>query len=204
MDERASSAPRGPTSQDLIHGLQIGDDACFEALVRQQGPRLLGAARRILRDEEDARDAVQEAFLSAFRSIGDFAEHSQIGTWLHRICVNACLMKLRGRRRKPETSIEDLLPRFLEDGHHETIPCEWKPADELLMQREVRDLVRESMALLPESHRTVLLLRDIEDLTTEETATALGVTTTVVKVRLHRARQALRALLENAFSRSDA
>jgi RNA polymerase sigma-70 factor (ECF subfamily) len=178
----------------------------FEAMVRSFGPRLLSVARRFLRDEEDARDAVQEGFLSAYRSIGTFQGGSQISTWLHRIVVNACLMRLRSRQRKPEESIEELLPRFAEDGHQVAHPTpEWEgSAEELLARRETREMVRKAIDRLPDSYRAVLLLRDIEELSTEEAARLVGITENAVKIRRHRARQALRTLLEPQFRRSPA
>jgi RNA polymerase sigma-70 factor (ECF subfamily) len=179
----------------LLAALRAGSDAAYEALVRREGPRMLAVARRLLGDGEDARDAVQEAFVSAFRSIGSFAGESRLSTWLHRIVVNAALMKLRTRRRKPEQPIDDLLPRFEADGHRRDPGRPWQPA-ERLERRETRTRVREAIARLPESYRTVLLLRDIEELDTAEVAELLGVSTGVVKTRLHRARQALRTLLD--------
>lgn len=171
-------------------------EAC-EQLVQEQLPRLLAVARRILRDEDAARDAVQEAFAAAFRHLDGFAGQAKVSTWLHRITVNAALMRLRSRAARPETSLEALLPDFEPDGHHSHHPPAWRQApDELLRQEEVRTLVREAIDRLPESFRTVLVLRDIEELDTAETAELLRVSVAAVKVRLHRARQALRALLE--------
>ena len=182
---------------DLVARLRAGSDAAYEELVRAQGARLLAVARRLLRSEEDARDAVQDAFISAFRAIDRFEGGSRLSTWLHRIVVNAALMKLRSQQRKPETSIEDLLPRFLEDGHFAEPPAEWQQtADQALERHETRELVRQAIDGLPENYRTVLLLRDIEELDTAETAEALGVTANAVKIRLHRARQALRGQLD--------
>ncbi|MGH7966890.1 MAG: RNA polymerase sigma factor [Candidatus Binatia bacterium] len=184
----------------LLVGLRTGDEVAFERLVRAYSGRMLAVARRLLRNEEDARDAVQDAFLSAFRAFDDFAESAQLSTWLHRIVVNAALMKLRTRRRRPEESIDDLLPNFLEDGHHAQPVTEWRETAEVAMQRgETRAIVRECIDRLPETYRTVLLLRDIEDLDTEEAARLLGISSNAVKVRLHRARQALRTLLDPHF-----
>lgn len=158
---------------------------------------MLAVARRFLRNEEDARDAVQEAFVSAFRSIPRFEAGSKISTWLHRIVVNAALMRLRSRRRKPEESIEELLPGYLEDGHRANPGPRWpETAEESLQRAETRALVRRSIDDLPDTYREVLLLRDIEGFDTSESATLLGVTPNAIKVRLHRARQALRELLE--------
>jgi RNA polymerase sigma-70 factor, ECF subfamily len=186
----------------LLARLRSGDAEAFEGLVRSRTPRLLALARRLLRNEDDARDAVQDAFVNAFRSLDSFEGGCQLSTWLHRITVNACLMRLRTRRRKPEEPIETMLPGFLEDGHHASHPPEWRDdAETLLQRREHRDFVRACIDRLPETYRTVLLLRDIEELDTREAARALGVSESTLKVRLHRARQALRSLLEPRFCR---
>lgn len=187
--------------QGLLDRLQRGDDAAFEQLVRSHSARLLVTARRFARNEDDARDILQEAFLSAFKAIGAFNGRSKLSTWLHRIVVNAALMRARSRRRRPEESIDDLLPRFAEDGH---FAADSQPRDlptERFEQRETRQLVRRCIDALPETYREVLLLRDIEELNTEEVADLLETTSTAVKVRLHRARQALRALLEREMIR---
>jgi RNA polymerase sigma-70 factor (ECF subfamily) len=184
----------------LLAELAEGDERAFERLVREQGPRLLAVSRRFLRNEEDARDAVQEAFLSAFRSLAKFERTSKISTWLHRIAVNCCLMRLRTRRRKPEQPIEDFLPQFAEDGHQIHPSFSWKgSAETLLEEGETRRIVRDAIDRLPESYRSVLLLRDIEELTTDETAALLDVSANAVKIRLHRARQALRGVLDAHF-----
>jgi len=93
------------SERDLVSRLRRGDEDAFERLVREHGGRLLAVARRFLREEEEARDAVQECFLSAFRALDRFDQASRLSTWLHRIVINACLMRLRTRRRKPEEPI---------------------------------------------------------------------------------------------------
>jgi RNA polymerase sigma-70 factor (ECF subfamily) len=188
---------------DLLARLRAGEDDAFEELVRQNAGRLLAVARRYLKTDEDAQDVVQETFLSAFRSLDRFEGSSRLSTWLHRIAVNAALMKLRTRRRKPEESIEELLPRFRDDGHPFRPAIPWKPlSDEILGQKQTRALVQSCIDRLPESYRHVLLLRDIEEFDTEETAEILGISPNAVKTRLHRARQALRGLLNPHFRRS--
>ncbi len=182
---------------ELVEKLRSGDDAAYATLVQTQSGRMLAVARRMLGDEADAQDAVQEAFISAWKAIERFAGVSRLSTWLHRIVVNAALMKLRSRKRRPEVSIEALLPGFLEDGHHQSEPVAWKKsAQDLLESRETRDFVRELIDQLPQDYRNVLLLRDIEELDTRESAELLGVTPNAVKIRLHRARLALRGLLD--------
>jgi RNA polymerase sigma-70 factor, ECF subfamily len=180
----------------LVARLRQGDAAAFEQLVRTQGPRMLAVAKRFLQNDEDAADAVQEAFVSAYRSIGSFAAESKLGTWLHRVVVNAALMRLRSRRRKPEVSIESLLPQFLADGHQAKSSVKWPETSLLLERRETLELVRRLIDQLPDGYREVLLIRDIDGLNTEETANMLGLSISAVKVRLHRARQALRTLLD--------
>jgi len=186
---------------ELIRRLQAGDGDAFEQLVRTYGGRLLAVARRFVRSEADAQDIVQAAYLSAFRSVQGFEGNCQIGTWLHRIVVNQALMKLRTRRRKPEESIEALLPAFQDDGHHAEQFSDWGvPADVLLERQETRATVRACIDLLPANYREVLMLRDIEELPTQDVAQMLNLTPTAVKVRLHRARQALSTLLRNEYA----
>lgn len=184
----------------MIQRLRAGDEAAFEEVVRRYGGRLLAVARRILQSEDDAQDAVQEGFLSAFRALDQFKETARLSTWLHRIVVNAALMKQRSRARRAEDSIEELLPNFVEDGHQSNPAVPWRePLEELVANKETRERVRASIDRLPEIYRTVLTLRDIEDLDTGETAKLLGVSPNVVKIRLHRSRQALRTLLNPLF-----
>jgi RNA polymerase sigma-70 factor (ECF subfamily) len=202
-----STAP-GPGSWEaermLLADLRAGESEAFETLVRAHAPRLLSVARRYFRSEEDARDAVQEAFISAFKSIARFKGDSSLSTWLHRITVNAALMKIRSGARRPETSIEELLPKFDQDGHHASAIQEWpESAEEIVFRDETRARVREAIEKLPETFRTVLLLRDIEELDTDEVARMLNVTPNAVKIRLHRARQALRTLLDPIVGGSD-
>ena len=189
--------PSAADEAGLVERLRAGEEVAYEELVRSHGGRLLAVARRFLRNEEEARDAVQDAFLSAFRNIGRFEGQARLSTWLHRIVVNAALMKLRTRRRKPETPIEELLPGFLEDGHMAQQAVAWRRQDPDPAERnELRALVVDKIQELPEGYRNVIMLRDIEDLDTEETAELMGLSTGAVKTRLHRARQALRSLLD--------
>jgi RNA polymerase sigma-70 factor (ECF subfamily) len=189
---------------ELLRGLRAGKDEAFATLVRSHGGRMLAVARRFLSNEEDARDAVQDAFLSAFRAIDRFEGDAKLSTWLHRIVVNASLMKLRTRRRRPEGKIDDLLPHFLENGHQAEPAAQWpRSADALIESAENRSLVRAAIDELPENYRTVLLLRDIEEYDTQQAAEALGLSRAAVKTRLHRARQALRQLLDEHFRLED-
>jgi RNA polymerase sigma-70 factor (ECF subfamily) len=202
MQTPIATPPMPPMSRanadvELVAGLQRGDEAAFEELVRTHSGRLLSVARRFLGNSEDAQDAVQDSFIRAFKAIHTFEARAQLHTWLHRILVNTALMKLRERRRRPTESIEELLPTFSPDGHQTVASRDW--SDALLERKETAAIVREAIAMLPDQYREVLVLRDIEDRDTAEVAQILGTSSNVVKVRLHRARQALRTLLDREF-----
>jgi len=194
------NGPSGRHGAEAIDRLRQGDAAVWEETVRVHAGRMLGVARRLLRNEDDAIDALQEAFLQAFRSVDRFRGDCLLSTWLHRIVVNACLAKLRRASRSREKGIEDLLPAFAEDGHRARPVEPWTPAVDDVEREEVRARVRALIARLPLGHRAVLILRDIEELPTGETASILRISENAVKVRLHRARLALQGLLEREFA----
>lgn len=155
--------------------------------------RLLGVARRILVNEEDARDALQDALVSAYDARHRFRGEALWSTWMHRILVNTCLMRIRRNGRHREIALEAMSEpsRDAVLGQESTR----EPADVALERREDAALVRLSISKLPEAYRTVVLLRDIAGYDTFQAATALGVSPNTVKVRLHRARKALRSIL---------
>jgi RNA polymerase sigma-70 factor (ECF subfamily) len=158
---------------------------------------MLAVARRLLRSEEDSADALQDAFLSAFRSLDNFEGNSTLGTWLHRIVVNVCLMRMRARSRSREVRIDETLPTFDETGHHSRPVRPWEGQALVQLTRdETRAHVRACIDRLPDPYRQILVLRDIEEFDTDATAQMLGINAGAVKTRLHRARQALRTLLE--------
>lgn len=199
IDRNPGTVPGEPAEDDaeLLAGLQAGLPEAFEELVRRETGTLLAAARRILHCEADARDAVQDAFRAAFDGIRHFERRARLSTWLRRIVVNAALMRLRRDKRRPEQPIDDLLPMFDQHGAWVSgMAAPESPIETQLDARRTRIRVRTCIARLPERYRTVLLLRDIEELDTEEAAAMLGISPNAVKVRLHRARQALRTLLE--------
>ncbi len=204
MADEAALAQAAADEQALVRRLRARDPKAFETLVRTQTPRMLAVARRMLPTDEDARDAVQDAFLNAYRSIDGFEGQARLSTWLHRIVVNAALMKLRTRRRKPEEPLELREPAFLPDGHHAIRYGSWsEDVEELAGREQTRQLVRNAILDLPENYRDVVILRDIQELSTNEAAQTLGITPNAVKIRLHRARQALRDVLDAHFRRGD-
>jgi RNA polymerase sigma-70 factor, ECF subfamily len=198
MDAAISYGPsaRERAERQLVAALQRGDDASYEVLVREYGGGMLAIARRLMRNEDDAREALQDAFLQAFRSIRFFREQARLSTWLHRIVVNAALMRLRAASRRPQVVSEELLPHFDAEGHHAdpVRPLPMSPED-ALEHHETRAQVRAAIAELPEQYRAVIVLRDFEELSSAEAAQVLGISENAVKIRLHRARQALRTLL---------
>ncbi len=188
---------QGDDEEGLVAALRAGEAAAFETVVRRYGPRLLATGRRILRDDALAEDCLQETFLKAFDNIGGFEGRSALGTWLHSILVNQALMKLRKIKRERHEQIDDLMPQF--DSNACRIEAPWSylaTPDELLEQDQTRALVQSKIDQLPESYRIVLQLRDIEEFDTETVAAMLDITPGAAKVRLHRARAALKVLLE--------
>lgn len=185
----------------IVAGLRAGEDRAFELLVRTYAGPLRAVALRLLQNQADADDAVQEALLSAYRGFTNFRADARLGTWLHRIVVNAALQRLRRKRPTDDTeALSELLPRFSEAGYPEHFHQPWTSSiDDLVARAETRESVRDMIDRLPESYRTVLILRDIEELDTQEAADLLGITPATLKVRLHRARQALRNLFERSL-----
>ncbi len=205
--------------QELLAALQAGDDRAFERLVRMYIDPLHAVALRLLQNPADADEVVQEAFLSAYRNLSGFRGDARLKTWLHRIVVNAALQRLRQRKRRFESSkagrvpngepavadVDELLPRFQENGYPEHFHRPWvQNTEELAARAETREQVRHMIDKLPDNYRTVLILRDIEELDTGAVADLLELTPGTVKVRLHRARQALRNLLEHEFELTQA
>jgi RNA polymerase sigma-70 factor (ECF subfamily) len=182
----------------LLAALRRGDDAAYTALVNRHGDYLYRVALRVTRNETEAGEAVQEAFISTFRGISGFEGRSSLRTWLHRLTVNAALMRRRSTVRRGEVSIEELAP----DVDFERWEPEWQFAESsetLLMRQGIRDAVTAAMDKLPEQYRILIILRDIEGYDTREVAEMLEDNEGNVKVRLHRARSALKKLLEPLY-----
>ncbi len=191
-----------PVSDELllVRAAKAGDIPAFEALVKRYDRNVFRIAQHITQNREDAEDVVQEAFLKAYGNLHQFQEQSKFYTWLVRIAVNEALMKLR--RRRPERMVsldedvqteEDSIPREIAD---------WSPnPEQQYNQAELRDILGKTIQGLPPGFRTVFVLRDVEGLSTEETAEALGLSVPAVKSRLLRARMQLRERLTKYFKR---
>src|SRR5215470_3466188 len=178
----------------LVHACKQGDVNAFEQLVKRYDTRLFRIAQHVTHNREDAEDAVQEAFLKAFRNLSKFQEKSQFSTWLIRITVNESLMKVRKQRHTREVPIEN-------DSHEELEFVDWSPNPEQLYRTsELRNILRSQLHELPTSLRVAFVLRDIEGLSSEEAAQVLEITIDAVKARLWRARLKLRQLLTRYFA----
>lgn len=179
----------------LVERLKAGEDAAFTELVQQNIGRMVFVAKRYVKNQEDAEEAVQEAFTQAFRHMHSFQATSKISTWLHTIVVNQCLMKLRSKKGKEETSIDEWLPQFDETDHKiPDAPIGMADVD-LDAQIDRRTQIAKAVDKLPDQYRSVILLRDMEGYSTSETAEKLGISEAAVKTNLHRARGAMRTLL---------
>ncbi len=183
-----------PQCEDRIDG-DIAIDS--DELVRTNIGWMLALAERLLRDRALAEDVVQESFVRAFDGLAGFEGRSSIESWLHRITVNSALSKLRQLKRLAEQSIDEHLPEFDRfDCRVETPWTRLASVEEIIESDDKRRRVYETIGQLPDAYRVVLQLRDIEEYHTREVATLLGISESNVKVRLHRARAALKKLLE--------
>jgi len=172
-------------------------NAQAEQLVRENIEWMLRLAERLLRDRELAEDAVQEAFINAFRGLEDFEGRSSLKTWLHRITINAALAKLRQLKRVAEQALDEHLPEF--DRYHCRIESPWThlaSTQEVMESERLRALVHTKIGELNDDYRIILQLRDIEGYDTSEVASLIGISQSNVRIRLHRARAALKKLLE--------
>ena len=168
-----------------------------DELVRSNIGWMLALAERLLRDRALAEDVVQESFVRALDGLAGFEGRSSLESWLHRITVNTALSKLRQLKRLSEQAIDEHLPEF--DRHDCRIEMPWSrlaSVDEIIASEELRRHVVETIGKLPDAYRVVLQLRDIEEYDTSEVAALLSISQSNVKVRLHRARAALKKLLE--------
>jgi RNA polymerase sigma-70 factor, ECF subfamily len=182
---------------DLVHASKNGDVSAFEQLVKRYDRKLLRIAHNVTHNTEDSQDAVQETFLKAFQHLGQFREDSKFSTWLIRITVNQSLMKLRKRTTRDVSLDED----FQSEG--DMLPMEaadWAPnPEQLYWASELRDILVNTLSELRPVLRTVFVLRDIEGLSTDQTAEVLNLSHTAVKARLWRARLQLRERLNKYF-----
>jgi RNA polymerase sigma-70 factor, ECF subfamily len=202
-----ASPPVEVSDEILVERARGKDESAFEELVGRYEDKLYRLAMRFVRNETDAQEILQDAFLSAWRNLPTFEGRAQFGSWMYRVTVNAALMLLRTRNRHPEVTVDDVDPTVLNDAVSESgqmmrASADWSQRpDEQLQSEEVRKHIQTSVDALPDGLRTVFLLRDVEELSTEDTAEMLGLSVPAVKTRLHRARMALREAIGRYFAR---
>lgn len=177
-----------------------GDRRAFEELVRRESPRLYRMIVRIVRDPDEAQSVLQETFLQAFRRLDTFRGDAKLSTWLYGIGINQARAALRKTRRYQPLEEQDIdrLQPSVTGGMFDSRLRSWNP-DRVTERAERAQLVRAAIDRLPENYRTIIILRDIEEFSTAETARMLDINEGAVRVRLHRARLALRALLDSHF-----
>lgn len=189
----------------LARAIAENDDAACEELLRNCGPAVLAVARRYLGSEADAADCFQDTFIAVLNSIGSYQGRSPLRQWVRGIAINHCLMALRKRERAREESIDHMLPRFDDSGRRlQGAGGGPQPTiEESLDAHAMRQTVRAGIDKLPNDYRSVLMLRDIDGFSTREAATMLDISVTAAKTRLHRARKALKYLLQPLLDRTD-
>jgi RNA polymerase sigma-70 factor (ECF subfamily) len=201
FQEVASSLGMDAISENaLVDRLRGGDTVALEALMERHASRVFRVARDITRTDADAEEVVQDVFLTISRKIDRFEGRAALSTWIYRVTTNAALIKRRGKRAQLEVSLEEHLPTFKEDGHRDGersyLLADWSQNPEAeLLDGEARAVLSRAIEGLPETYRAVLVLRDVEELSNEETAEILGESVASIKSRAHRARMALRAQL---------
>ncbi|MBM3749539.1 MAG: sigma-70 family RNA polymerase sigma factor [Acidobacteria bacterium] len=195
------SAGAGPSNGEgaLVARAREGDADAFTELVNRYDRRIFRLARHITENAEDAEDVLQETFLRAYEHLPGFQGHSKFYTWLARIAINQALMKLRRRRNDPSVSLDEPV-----DTGEDTVTREiavWDNPEKRYSQEEIRGILAKAVETLPPILRSVFVLRDIDELSTEETAEALNLSVPAVKTRLLRARLRLREKLTRYFKR---
>lgn len=199
-DAGLTKTKRSGNDQWLVEELQRGAPDAVEALVEHYGAWIHRVAARLLGDPRDAEEVTQDVLMTVVGKIGTFKGQAAFSSWLYRIAANAAYDRLRSRRSRAEVSLEPLLPLFDEEGRHVQPVLDWSSElEDPAVAREARSALERSIGRLPAEYRIVLLLRDVEGLTSEEVADALGLTVAAVKSRLHRARLFLRQELAHLF-----
>lgn len=198
-DQRADEDERA-----LVQRVKAGDHEAFDALFQRHFPTVYRQAFRLVGNQAEAEEIVQEVFLTLYEKAKTFRGESAFSTWLYRITMNAALSKLRRRKRAEELRLDDYLPRFREDGHHLVRPVvDW--SNELegrLAKAEMYRLIQEALDQLQPVDRAVVMLSELEGLSDREIGTTLGLTVSAVKARLHRSRLFLRGKLAVALGYS--
>ncbi|MDB5333724.1 MAG: polymerase subunit sigma-24 [Phycisphaerales bacterium] len=200
---RASEIDSKEREHLLVARLRAGDERAYETLVRDYGGRMRAVARRYFACGQDADDAVQEAFIRVFKAIDSFEANARLASWLHRIVINSCLMKLRARDRRAAVLLHASALQANGEAGNAHPHQERNDACANAVLAESQSHIRGCIESLPQPYRQVLILRDIEEYDTQETAKLLNTTPSNIKTRLHRARHVLRGMLEPVFMAQD-
>lgn len=183
----------------LLEKLKKRDVLAFEHLISEHGSKMYRVASKMVGVQE-AEEVIQDTWLAVYQNIRTFNGQSAIGTWIYRIVVNNCLIRLRSRSRSPEELLDPAGPEFTEKGEFANKIADWGiPPEDAVLRQEVLTLLHKSIDLLSESYRVVYVLAEIEGLSHQEIASILDLTIGTVKTRLHRARLFLRGALQNYF-----
>lgn len=181
----------------LVDAALEGDYSAFEEIVERYQDKAYRLAWSMMKDDSDANDVVQDAFLNVYRKLDSYNGDAAFSSWIYRIIVNTALMRLRKQKRRSEISMDELGPSFLDDGHHAFTVPEWRVrADEAVENRELREQILEAIDDLEPKYQSAFVLKEIEGLSLKEIGDILDLTVPAVKSRLHRARLYLRASLE--------
>jgi RNA polymerase sigma-70 factor (ECF subfamily) len=199
------AASAAASDMELVERARKKDYPAFEELLGRYEDKVYRLAFRFVRNESEAKEILQDTFLAVWRKLDTFKGDAQFSSWVYRVAANAALMRLRSHRRHPEVSTEDLPAGFLDQNQAGQILSagdNWaRRPDEELQSEEVRRHIQAAVDALPDIYRTVFLVRDVEGLSTEETAEMLGISVPTVKTRLHRARIALREAITAYFGK---
>jgi RNA polymerase sigma-70 factor (ECF subfamily) len=184
-------SPKDSATENLIQRIIAQDQLAFYELLELYETKVYNLIYRLLSSREDTEEVLQEVFWTVYSKLSTFRGESSLSSWIYRITVNMCYMRLRKKQIQTDFSINDIVD-VVDNGKLQNMN-EWSlAADQLLLNRELVEKIEEALDVLPADYRVVLMLRDVNDLSNSEVATILGLTVPAVKSRLHRARLILR------------
>ena len=196
--EEVAALPALDPDASLVERIRGGDPTAFAELMQRYEEKVYRLAMGMMKNRDDALDAVQDAFLSVYRKLDSFRGESTFSTWLYRVALNSVYMKLRARGRQSLNEPLDDHPEaaFDSSGFLRVPIRDWtERADDAVLRKELGEILREAVASLPDEYRAIFTLRDVEGLSNQEVADILGLTLAATKTRLHRARLFLRERL---------